>query len=60
MISKMDFKLGDMVSNNLYPGNIYELVWYEESNDSCGVLSSNGRRSIAKIKDIKLIKPNNV
>ena len=56
----MDFKLGDMVSNNLYPGNVYELVWYEESNDSCGVLSSNGRRSIAKVKDIKLAKPNNV
>jgi hypothetical protein len=34
MISKMDFKLGDMVSNNLHPGNVYELVWYEESNDS--------------------------
>lgn len=56
----MDFKLGDMVSNNLYPGNVYELVWYKKDDKTCALLSSNGRRSIAKVKDIKLIKPNNV
>jgi hypothetical protein len=41
----MDFKLGDMVSNNLYPGNVYELTPFARA--------PHPYRSIKDIRDNK-------
>ena len=45
------FKVGDQVTSMSYPGEIFELVWYQKGDTTCGI--QNDRiRGIVNVKSL--------
>ena len=55
MNKKPKFKLGDKVTINFKPNEVYEIVYYKDNDTTCGVMNGN-IRYIEKVKNLTLIE----
>lgn len=49
-------KLGDKVISSKFPGRIFELVWYQDKDETCAVQDEK-LRAIVKVSTLSLVTP---
>ena len=47
-------KLGDKVTSTNYPGRVFDLVWYQEGDSTCGVQDKT-LRAVVKVSTLSLV-----
>jgi hypothetical protein len=49
-------KLGDKVISTKYPGRVFELVWYQNGDSTCGIQDKT-LRAVVKVSTLSLASP---
>jgi len=47
-------KEGDKVTSTQYPDRVFELVWYKEGDNTCGV-QDEALRAVVKVSSLSLV-----
>jgi hypothetical protein len=47
-------KLGDKVISTRYPGRVFDLVWYQDGDSTCGIQDKQ-LRAVVKVSTLSLV-----